>query len=165
MTGTPNRTLAEFFRGSIDLETDTIKLAVFDNSTPYTFDPDTHNFVSDILDGGTTAQELQGSQGYTGTPYRAILSGVSVTADNTNDKGVLDADDVTFQGVVSSADIQGWIIYKQVGGDDTTPGDDPVIIVVDNDMTDAPANLPLTTDGNNVIIQWDSVGVSTIEVL
>jgi len=164
MAGTPNRTLAELFRGNISLDTDTIRVALFDNSVAYTFDPDTHNFVSDILDGGVTAQELSGTAGYTGTADRQTLTTVTVTADNVDDEGVFDAIDVTWSGVTSTQDIQGWLVYKQVGVDDTTPGDDPVIIVVDDDMVSAPSNLPLATNGSDITIQWATEGIANIGV-
>jgi len=159
MVGTPNRTLAEALRGNIDLDDDTLRIALFDDSTAYTFDPDTHDFVADILDGGTTAQELQGSAGYTGSADRQTLANATVTADDANDQGVFDADDVTWAGVESTADIQGLLIYKQVGGDDTTPGDDPVVYVLDDDMADAPDSLPLATNGSDIIVQWDDGGI------
>lgn len=159
MTGTPNRTLAEFLEGNIDVLNDTLRVALFDDSTAYTFDPDAHDFVNDILDGGTTAQELSGSSGYTGSSDRKTLANVSTSVDDTDDEGVFDAEDVTWTDVSSTEDIQGWIVYKQVGGDDTTPGDDPIILVVDDDMTDAPSELPLPTNGSDVQIQWDSEGI------
>jgi hypothetical protein len=165
MTGTPNRTLAEFLRGNIDLVNDTLRVALFDDSTAYTFDPDTHEFVGDVLDGGTTAQELQGSSGYTGSADRQTLANVAVTSDDTDDEGVFDADDVSWTNVDSTADIQGWIVYKQVGGDDTTPGDDPIISVVDDDMADAPSSLPLPTNGSTVAIRWAAEGISNLEVI
>jgi hypothetical protein len=164
MAGTPNRTLAEFFRGNIDLTADTLRIALYDNSTAYTFDPDTHEFVNDILDGGTTAQELAGSSGYTGSTDRQTLAGVSVTSDNTDDEGVFDANDVTWSGVSSTEDIQGWIVYKQVGGDDNSPGDDPVLLVVDDGMADAPASLPLATNGSDINVVWNSEGVFDLSV-
>jgi len=163
MTGTPNRTYAEVLNGNIDLANDTLRIALFDNSTAYTFDPDAHEFVSDILDGGTTAQELQGSSGYTGTADRQTLTTPTVTSDDTDDEGVFDADDVVWNGVDSTADIQGWIVYKQVGVDDTTPGDDPVILVVDDDEADAPTNLPLATNGTDVQITWDAEGIINLQ--
>lgn len=159
MTGTPDRTYAEHLRGNLDFDADVLKIALFDDSTAYTFDSVNHEFVADILDGGTTAQELSGSAGYTGTSDRKTLSGVAVSEDNTDNEGVLDANDITWNGVSSTEDIQGWIIYKQVGGDDTTPGDDPVLLVVDDGMSDAPTNLPLTTDGSNVSIAWAVEGI------
>jgi len=159
MSDTPNRTLAELLRGNIDLTTATIRVALFDDSTAYTFDPDNHEFVADVLDGGTTAQELQGSAGYTGSSDRKTLANVTITEDNTDDEGVFDADDVTWAGVESTADIQGFLLYLQVGGDDTTPGDDPILQVVDDDMTDAPSSLPLATNGADVTIAWDAEGI------
>jgi hypothetical protein len=164
MTGTPNRTLAESLKGNLDLENDTLRVALFDNSTDYTFDPDAHDFVSDILDGGTTAQELQGSAGYTGSSDRKTLANVTVTVDDTDDEGVFDADNVTWTGVSSTEDIQGWLVYKQVGGDDSTPGDDPVILVVTDSMSDAPADLPLPTNGSDVRISWDGEGIINQQV-
>lgn len=164
MAGTPNQTLAEFFRANIDLESDTLRVALYDNSTAFTFDQDNHDFLNDILDGGTTAQELSVSSGYTGSSDRQTLAGVSVTVDDTDDEGVFDANDVTWTGVASGADIQGWIVYKQVGGDDSTPGDDPVLLVVDDDMGDAPGSLPLPTNGSDIVVSWNAEGVFDISV-
>jgi len=159
MSDTPDRTLVEVISGSIDLSTDTLRIALFDDSTAYTFDPANHEFVSDVLDGGTTAQELQGSAGYTGSTDRQTLANPTITEDNTDNEAVFDADDVVWASVESTADIQGWIVYKQVGGDDTTPGDDPIIQVVDDDMADAPAGLPLTTNGSDVTVEWNAEGI------
>lgn len=162
MAGVPNRTLRRVLDGAINYGTDTIRIALYDNSTAYTFDPVNHNFVSDILDGGTTAQELQGSAGYTGSTDRQTLANVTVTQDDTDNEGVFDADDVTWQDVESTEDIQGFILYKQVGGDDTTPADDPILLVVDDSMTDAPPSLPLATNGSEVAVQWNAEGIKTL---
>lgn len=159
MAGTPNRTFVQTLSGAIDLSTDTLRIALYDNSTAFTFNPDTHEFVADVLDGGTTAQELQGSAGYTGTADRQTLANAAITQDDTDDEAEFDADDVTWTGVDSTEDIQGWIVYKQVGADDTTPADDPIIVVVDDDMTDAPADLPLATNGSDVTIEWATEGI------
>lgn len=164
MAGTPNRTLREILAGNIDWDTDTIKVALYDDSVAYTFDPDTHNFVSDILDGGTTANELSGSAGYTGTADRKTITTPTTSTDNTDDEGVFDGDDVTWAGVESIADIQGWIVYKQVGADDTTPTDDPVLIVVDDAMADAPTELALATNGSDITIQWAAEGIANLSV-
>jgi len=162
MAGVPNRTLRQVMNGVIDYGTDTIRIALYDNSVAYTFDPVNHNFVSDILDGGTTAQELQGSSGYTGTVDRQTLSNVTVTQDDVDNEGVFDANDVTWTSVSSTQDIQGFILYKQVGADDTTPADDPVLLVVDDSMTDAPPSLPLATNGSEVAVQWNAEGIKTL---
>jgi hypothetical protein len=162
MAGTPNATLTDIL--DTYLTGETLRVALFDDSTAYTFDPDNHDFVADVLDGGTTAQELQGGAGYTGSADRQTLANVSVTVDDTDDEGVFDADDVTWSGVDSTADIQGWIVYLQVGGDDTTPGDDPIIQVVDDDMADAPSDLPLSTNGSDVTIEWNAEGIVNLLV-
>lgn len=163
--GTPNRTLREIFASNIDLDDDTLRVALYDDSTAYTFDPDNHDFVADILDGGTTAQELQGTAGYTGSTDRQTVANTTITTDDVNDLSAFDGDDVTWQDVESTEDIQGWIVYKQVGGDDTTPADDPVILVVDKDMADAPSSLPISTNGSDITIEWAADGVATLEVI
>jgi hypothetical protein len=153
--GTPNRTLTELLRGTIDLADDTLRAALYNDTTAFTFDPDTHEFVADVLDGGTTAEEFGGSGG---TGYaRTDVTGTTVTQDDTNDRGIFDSDDLTFAGL-DNATIQGVIIYKQVGGDDTTPGDDPIIQVYDDDMADVP-DLPIPTNGSDIQVLQDSAGV------
>lgn len=157
MAGTPIRTQAEILRAYFSGET--LRIALYDDTTAFTFDEDAHEFVADVLDGGTTAQELQGSSGYTGSGDRQTLQNVTITEDNTDGEAELDADDVTWNSVSSTADIQGFIIYRQVGGDDTTPGDDEIVYVLDDDMPDAPASLPATTNGENVIVTFDAEGI------
>jgi len=159
MSNTPDRTLAESLRGNISLTNDVLRIALFDDSTTYSFDAAAHEFVGDVLDGGTTAQELSGSSGYTGSGDRQTLANPTVTEDNTDNEGEFDADDVTWTGVESTEKIQGWIVYKQVGGDDTTPGDDPIVQVVDDDMADAPGDLPLSTNGSDITVQWAGEGI------
>lgn len=162
MAGTPNETLSDYFEGGVDVVNDTIKVALISDATAFSFDPDAHSTVGDVLDGGTTAQEYSGSSGYTGTADRATLTNVTVATDDANDEGEWDADDVAWSGVEGTAEIQGYIIYKQVGGDDSTPGDDPILKIVDDDMSDAPAGLPLPTNGSNIRISIASGGVQTI---
>lgn len=159
MADTPDRTLTQTLSGSIDLSTDTIRIALISSSTAYTFDPVNHEFVSDVLDGGTTASEFSGSSGYTGSTDRQTLANPTVTEDNTDNEGVFDADDVTWTGVDGTNDIQGWILYKQVGADDTTPGDDPIIQVVDDDQANAPSELPLSVNGSDVTVEWATEGI------
>lgn len=149
----PNRTKLQYFTNSIDLSADTVRVALYDDTTAFDFDPDAHAFVSDILDDGTTAQELSGT-GY----QRETLANQSATQDDANDRAVFDADDVTWTGI-DAGTIQGIIVYRQIGGDDTTPGDDDVLIVIDDANL---ADLPLTTNGSDVTINWDDVGIQTL---
>lgn len=146
----PNATKKKLLDGNIDLVNDTIKVLLLDGSTAYSFDPDTHEFVNNIADGGTTGTEMSGT-GYS----RKTLGTKSNTQDNTDDEGVWDAADVTWSGL-DAGDIQTIVIYKQVGGDDTTPGDDPVINVLDDASV---ADLPLTTNGSDVTVSWAGEGI------
>lgn len=150
----PNRTKLELFNGSIDLATDTIKVALYNDTTSFTFDPDVHEFVSDILDGGTTAQEFGGS-GYS----RKTLANQATSQDNTDDEAVFDADDLSWSSLDDET-IQGIIIYRQVGGDDTTPSDDDVITVLDDSNV---ADLPLTTNGGQVDLSFDAEGILNLQ--
>jgi len=159
--GTPTRTLAESLRGNIDLETDVLRVALFNDTVAFTFDPNAHKFLSDVLDGGTTAEEFGGSGG---TGYaRQNLAGANVIEDNANTEANFDADDTTFTDIDGET-IQGAVVYKQVGGDDTTPGDDPIIQVYDNDQADV-TEFPIQTNSSNVVLAWDAEGLLTIKAV
>lgn len=159
----PNATKVKFFQAGIDYLNDPIYVALGDNTTSYTFDPANHEFVSNVFDGGTTAQEMSGT-GYS----RQQLTTPSTNQDNTNNEGEWSADDVTWSGLdaggSTSGDdaIQFILVYAQVGGDDTTPGDDPILAVFDDDSGTQVADLPLTTNGSDVTISWDAEGIVKI---
>jgi hypothetical protein len=153
--GTPNRTLVQLLSGAIDLSSDTLRVALYNDTTAFTFDPDVHEFVSDILDGGTTAEEFGGAGG---TGYsRKDVTTTTVTQDDTNDRAVYDSGDFTWSSLDGET-IQGAIVYKQVGGDDTTPGDDPIIQVYDDNMADV-SDFPLATNGSEIQVLQDTDGV------
>jgi hypothetical protein len=143
--------------GDHDHLNDTIKVALGGDNTAYSFDPDAHEFVSDVFDSGTTGEELSDS-----SYDRQAVSNPSVTQDNTDDEGVFDCDDVTFPNVDTSQDIQFLVFYQQTGGDDTTPGDDRIIAIYDNDSAGSLADLPITTNGSDIVIQIDSEGLVNI---
>jgi hypothetical protein len=85
--------------GTIDLDTDTIKVALTTSS--YTPNIDTHEFFDDITN------QVEGT-GY--TAGGATLANAAVTADTTNDRGVFDADDVVWS--TSTITARYAIIYK-----------------------------------------------------
>ena len=143
----PNRTKVEILSGSIDLANDDIRVALYDDSTAFSFDPDIHQFVSDVLDGGTTAQEPSDA-----SYSRQSLANQTTSADDTADSGVFDADDVTFGSLSTTNQIQGVIIFKQVT-DDT---DSPIVGVID-DADDS--DLPAETNGTDFVIEWSANGV------
>jgi hypothetical protein len=88
--------------GSIDLDTDTIKVALV--TATYTPDQDAHDFFDDVTN------EVVGT-GY--TAGGASLANKAVTADNTDNEGVFDADDVTWS--TSTITARGAVLYKSTG--------------------------------------------------
>lgn len=157
MATVPNHAKQQYLRGQIDWETDTIRVALINDTTAFSLDIDTHEFVADVLDNGTTAQEF--GQG-TGTGYsRQTVANGTTSQDNTDDEGVADGDDVTFAGL-DGATIQGVLVYKQVGADDTTPADDPILYYLDDaDVSD----LPKATNGGDITVQWAAEGIVNLQ--
>lgn len=152
----PNATKRKLFEATLNYTADTIKVALADDTTAYTFDPDTHEFVADIFDGGTTASEMSGT-----TYDRQTLANMTTSVDATNDEAEWDADDTTFPSL-DEGTIQTIVVYKQVGTDDTTPADDPVLAVFDDDSGTTVADLPLTTNGGDITITWATDGIKKI---
>ena len=153
----PNATKRKLFEGTLDYVNDTIKVALAENSNLFTFDPDTHEFVADIF-GGTTPDATE----FSGTGYARQTLGTKATSiDATNDEAEWDAADTTFTSL-DGATIQTIIVYKMVGADDTTPADDPVLAVFDDDSGTTVADLPLATNGGDITIQWSADGIKKI---
>jgi len=94
--------------GSIDLDTDTIKVALVTSS--YTPVQDTHDFFDDVTN------EVSGT-GY--TAGGATLGSKTVTQDDTNDRGVFDAADTSWSSSTLTA--RGAVIYKSTGVASTSP--------------------------------------------
>jgi len=150
MSQVPNRTKALFYTGSIDLVNDDLRVALYDDSTAFSFDPDVHEFLGDVLDGGTTAAEP------TDASYsRQSLSGQSVTAVDSNDQAVFDADDVTFPSLSTVNQIQGLIVFRQ----ETDDSDSSIVFVIDD--TDQ-SRLPVETNGTDFSIEWSSDGIQIV---
>lgn len=153
----PNRTKTRLLDGAFDLTNDTLRVALLQESTEYDPDPENHAFVADILDGGTTAEE------FSDTNYsRQTLTGKSTTysdayGENYGNEtkgetaGVLTADNLRWGNLGGSQRVEAILIYKQVGVDDSTPGDDPVIRVIDDSET---TDLSIASDGADFTILW-----------
>jgi|GEM_PF-844030 len=131
------------FNGGVDLDTDTIRVALISDSPAYGPDVDTEVHVSDVLDGGTTASEVSG------TGYSRQTISLTATQDNANDVAYVDTGDLTYSGI-DAGTIDGVLIYKDGPTDDT---DSPLIAYLTSDQ------FPLTTNGGDVTIQWGSSGV------
>lgn len=124
--------------GSIDLDTDTIKVALVTSS--YTPDQDLHDFFDDVTN------EVSGT-GY--SAGGASLANKAVTQDNTNNKGVFDADDVTWS--TSTITARGAVLYKSTG----TASTSALICYIDFGSDKSSA-------GGNFTIQWNASGILTL---
>lgn len=130
----------------------TLKCLLLDTSTSYTYAPE-DEFVSDVPTGAEP-----GDVSYS----RQTLTNVTFNTDDTNDEAHLDADDIVFSSLTTTNDIQTVVIYAQdgfAGGtDDTTPGDDVIVAVYDDDSGDGSgiADLPKATNGSDFTISFDA---------
>lgn len=100
--------------GGIDLDTNTVKVALVTSS--HTPDQDADEDMADI------DNQVEGT-GY--TAGGAELANKAVTADNTDNEGVFDADDVSWADSTITA--RGAIVYKSTG----TPANDLLICYID----------------------------------
>jgi len=99
---------ADALKWNIDLENDTIKVALVTSS--YTPDIDSHDFFNDITwESSWTWYDA----------WWATIAWLTVTIDTANDKAVLDWTDVTWTDVSLSA---AWaVIYKSTWDAATSP--------------------------------------------
>uniref|UniRef100_A0A6M3IQK5 Tail protein n=1 Tax=viral metagenome TaxID=1070528 RepID=A0A6M3IQK5_9ZZZZ len=122
----------KLFQKQIDMENDTLKLALV---TGYTPDIDTHVGYSDI-----SGSELSGT-GY--TAGGAALANATVTIDTDNDKAYVDADNVTWAAIDAGTPSHA-ILYS-----DTATGK-PLICYWE---------LTTATNGGSYTLAFDSGGI------
>lgn len=124
--------------GSIDLDSDTIKVSLHTSS--YTPDIDNDNFFDDL------SNELSASGGY--TAGGESLAAKIVTADDSNDRAVWDADDLTWSALTPSAAFRYGVIYQDTGA----PSTSALIAYLDFGADQDPA-------GSDFKIQWHVDGI------
>lgn len=125
----------DIMNGSIDLDTDTIKVALV--TSTYTVDQDLH------VDFGDITNEVVG----TGYVARGdALANKTVTVDNVDNEGVFDADDTTWASSTITA--RGAIIYLDSGTDATS------YLVAYLDFVSDQAS-----SAGNFTIQWGNEGI------
>lgn len=100
---------------AINLNSDTVKLMLLTAS--HTNDIDAQVFISDV-----SANECPASGSYSAGGATLTKSN---STDDTNDRGVFDATDVSFTGATLSARYA--VIYKDTG----TPASSPIICIID----------------------------------
>lgn len=123
---------------AIDFDLDTIKCALV--TSTYVPNIDTHAFFSSITN------EVVGT-GY--TAGGATLASVTVTQDNTDDEGVLDAADTSWPSSTITA--RGAIIYKSTGVAATSP----LVAYID-------FGADYVSTGGTFLITWAAEGIINI---
>ena len=123
--------------GSIDLDTDTIKVMLVDD----TFAPD--------VDGDTKRSDVTGE--VTGTGYTAggaTLANKTVTVDTANDRAIFDADDVVWSTATITA--RGAVLYKSRGGASTA---DELICYIDfgSNISSTAADFTLAFNASGIL--------------
>lgn len=122
--------------GGIDLDTDTIKVMLL--TSTHVQNQDTYEYIDDV-----SANEV------TGTGYTAggvALANKAVTADNTDNEGVFDADDTVW--ATSTITAQYAAIYKDTG----TPATSPIIAIIDFGSAQS-------SSAGNFTITWGAEGI------
>jgi hypothetical protein len=108
-------------------------------------DWDTDNIKVSLVRSSAYTPNLVTDQFLSSVPTRAAdsanLTGKTVAL------GVADADDVTFTAVAAGAAVQYVLIWKDTG----TPATSPLIALIDT-----ATNLPITPNGGDISIAWDS---------
>lgn len=123
-----------FLGADIDWDANTIKLGLIDNAD-YTVNLATHDFFNDV------AADLTPSGG-----ADALVAISGAFANKTKTLGVADADDVTLSAV--SGDVSESIVIFQDTGNVATSR---LIAYIDT-----ATGLPVTPNGGDITVQWDS---------
>lgn len=127
--------------GTIDWDTAVIRAMLV--TSGYTADAD-HDFVN----SGPDANELSGT-GYT----RKTLTTRTVVLVDASDRAELRCDDSVVWSAINAGTAAAAVLYVQVGGDDTTPGDDILVAYIDS------GGFPIVTNGGDLTIDWNNAGV------
>lgn len=132
--------------GAINMQTAVFRLMLEEEASTYVYDWD-HEFVDD-LSGFVEVS----AAGYS----RQNLANKAVQVDSGNSRIELVADPVSWAGIASGQRIDRGILYVQTGGDDSTPGNDILIMKIDETTGLA---LPLLTNGGAVSLTFDAQGL------
>lgn len=126
----------DIMNGSIDLDTDTIKVMLV--TSAYTPDQDAHDKRDDVTN------EVSGS-GY--SAGGSALANKAVTADNTDNEGVFDADDLSWATATITA--RGAVLYKSRGG---AASADELLMYID-------FGSDIVSTGGTFLITWAAEGI------
>ena len=110
----------------------------------------------DAIDIGelATLDEFDGS-GYTGGPGgsgRLALANQANVADNANNRGEFDADDLTWSALGAGArDIEGLVVIKNTSG-----SNDQLNLLIAHTSA---GGFPITANGGDLTVQWNAEGI------
>lgn len=141
----PRQTELALKRHEIDVVDATVRAALINDTIDYEPDPLNHEVVADVLNG-ETAEEF----GDTNYERKTVNTATTFGSD------AIDAEDITWEELGGDQVVQAILVYKQVGGDDLTPDDDPILVVIDENV--AP-HLPFPTNGTDMTISWNPRGM------
>lgn len=125
--------------GSLDLDTDTLKVMLVTSS--YVPNVDADDFRNDVTN------EVSGT-GY--TSGGATLTTPTITVDTTNDLAKFDADDTSWSSSTITA--RGAVIYKSRGGASSA---DELLAYID-------FGSDKVSSGGTFLIQWNASGILTL---
>lgn len=134
--------------GGIDLLNDTIKCLLVRSTSTYVADK-THDYVSDFTGNG-------GVEITVASYARQVLTTKVATINDISNRGEFSCDPIDFSTLESGQTVTAYILYKQTGGDDASPADDPLIGYFD---TDSGGVLPYALAGGNFVITPHSTGL------
>ena len=133
-----NKFKMEALKGSIDLSTDTIKVALLDSG--YTPNIDTDIFWDDV-----SANEITCANYTTGGE---TITTPTVTQDNTDNEGVFGGDDIVWTNAVGTITARYAVMYKDTG----VAGTSPLIEYID-------FGADKTSENENFSISWSAEGI------
>ena len=122
-----NKFLELIAKNDLDWESDVIRVLLERSTSAYSPDVD-HDFLDSFTGGG-------GVEISVASYARQTLANGAVNLDDTNDRAELDGDNIAFGALETGQTVNAIIVYQQVGGDDTTPANDPLIAYIDGKIT------------------------------
>lgn len=108
---------------NINWASDTIRALLERNTSAYTPSID-HDYLDDFTGGG-------GVEISVASYARQSLANKAVAYDAAKNQVEYDADDLAFGNLEAGQTVEALILYRQVGGDDSTPANDDLILYDD----------------------------------
>ena len=141
--------------GSLDLDTDVLKVMLLDQAGSYVSDP-THLVVDD--GAGPTADRL-GQNELSGTGYvagfgnagRLTLATTSISKDDVNDRAELLVSVDSLWSAINAGTVSAAAIIKEITNDAASL---PIVFI-----DTAQPNFPIPTSGADLTIIWNAQGV------